>query len=83
MITYMITKTGKGIVKVYYGKRYHKGMIIGRFGNYILTRCKDRPNSNCARYQLFKQTEKGIEKLDLTRKENRAIKERILKVVNQ
>lgn len=83
MITYMITKTGKGIVKVYHGKRYHKGMIIAQLGNYFLTRCKDKPNSNSASYQLFLRTDKGLEKLDLTKKENRDLKKQILEVVAQ
>lgn len=75
---YEITKTGKGIKK----GRYHKGLIIGRLGNYLLTECKDRPNAHSAKYQLFQQTGEGIEKLDLTHKENRAIKAQILEAIN-
>lgn len=75
---YEITKTGKGVVKVCGDKRYHKGLIIGRFKNYILTRCKDKPYKNSAGFQLFRETKEGLEKCNLTLRENREIKARIL-----
>ncbi|MDI9447472.1 MAG: hypothetical protein QM303_02470 [Bacillota bacterium] len=75
---YELTKSGKGIKK----GRYHKGIIIGKLDNYLLTECKDRPNAHSAKYQLFQQTEQGVVKLDLTRRENRVIKTKILEAIS-
>ena len=75
---YEISKTGKGVVKISGDRRYHKGMIVGRLENYLLTRNRDALTSHAARYHLFKETPDGLEKLNLTLKENREIKARIL-----
>lgn len=81
---YIYELENNSVVKFYVnsdGEKFRvrkRGYVISKLDDYILIRVTDRWSSNEARYNLFRQTPNGLEKLDLTRKEAREIKNRML-----
>lgn len=76
---YYILNEGR-VVKMLQGVRVRvKGPVLKTLDDYVLIAVKDRRYANEGKYALFQKTEEGwLKKLNLTRKDAREIKQKML-----